>query len=194
MDPQLPAGKHLLQKLRFTRKKRCLSLGLCGDLETLHLTAPAVFYRELYPVLGQPAVTTTTAIPTTLTASFFTFNALFASMLSHVPPSVREITLEGPGAGGIETASAVVADLVSIVGTTGTGFLQGDPVWRQVERMPPGDLSSPWYLRLLVEDRAGVLARLAHELAVEGVSVARLVQQPANGHAVLHRPARTSSR
>jgi homoserine dehydrogenase len=100
--------------------------------------------------------------------------------------AIREITLEGPGAGGIETASAVVADLVSIVGTTGTGFLQGDPVWRQVERMPPGELSSLWYLRVLVEDRAGVLARLAHELAAEGVSVARLVQQPANGHAVLH--------
>ena len=54
--------------------------------------------------------------------------------------AIREITLEGPGAGGIETASAVVADLVSIVGTTGTGFLQGDPVWRQVERMPRGAL------------------------------------------------------
>ena len=100
--------------------------------------------------------------------------------------AIREITMEGPGAGGIETASAVVADLVSIVGTTGTGFLQGDPVWRRVERMPPGDLASPWYLRLEVEDRAGVLARLAQELAVEGVSVARLVQQPSNGHAVLH--------
>lgn len=100
--------------------------------------------------------------------------------------AIREITLEGPGAGGIETASAVVADLVSIVGTSGTGFLQGDPVWRQVERMPPGDLPSLWYLRLVVEDRAGVLARLAQELAAEGVSVARLVQQPSNGHAVLH--------
>ena len=100
--------------------------------------------------------------------------------------AIREITLEGPGAGGLETASAVVADLVSIVGTSGTGFLQGDPVWHRIERMPPGELSSLWYLRLLVEDRAGVLARLAQELAVEGVSVARLVQQPANGHAVLH--------
>ena len=37
-----------------------------------------------------------------------------------------------------------------------------------------------------VEDRAGVLARLAQELAAEGVSVARLVQQPVDGHAVLH--------
>jgi homoserine dehydrogenase len=100
--------------------------------------------------------------------------------------AIREITLEGPGAGGIETASAVVADLVSIVGTTGTGFLQDDPVWRELERMAPGELSSPWYLRLVVEDRAGVLAHLAQELAAEGVSVARLVQQPENGNAVLH--------
>ena len=79
--------------------------------------------------------------------------------------AIREITLEGPGAGGIETASAVVADMVSVVGTTGTGFLQNDPVWRELERMAPGDLSSNWYLRLEVEDRAGVLARIAHELA-----------------------------
>ncbi len=100
--------------------------------------------------------------------------------------AIREITLEGPGAGGIETASAVVADMVSIVGTTGTGFLQNDPVWRELERLPAGELSSPYYLRLEVEDRAGVLARIAQELAAQGVSVAQLVQQPGDGHAVLH--------
>jgi homoserine dehydrogenase len=100
--------------------------------------------------------------------------------------AIREITLEGPGAGGIETASAVVADMVSVVGTTGTGFLQNDPVWRELERLPPGDLASPFYLRLEVEDRAGVLARIAQELATEEVSVAQLVQQPGDGHAVLH--------
>jgi homoserine dehydrogenase len=100
--------------------------------------------------------------------------------------AIREITLEGPGAGGIETASAVVADMVSIVGTTGTGFLQNDPVWRDLEQLPPGDLSSNWYLRLEVEDRAGVLARIAQELAAQQVSVARLVQQPGDTGAVLH--------
>jgi homoserine dehydrogenase len=100
--------------------------------------------------------------------------------------AIREITLEGPGAGGIETASAVVADLVSVIGTTGTGFLQNDPVWRELERLPTGEIPSPFYLRLEVEDRAGVLARVAQELADESVSVARLVQQPGDGHAVLH--------
>jgi homoserine dehydrogenase len=100
--------------------------------------------------------------------------------------AIREITLEGPGAGGIETASAVVADMVSVVGTTGTGFLQNDPVWRELEQLPAGELASPYYLRLEVEDRAGVLAHIAQELAAQGVSVAQLVQQPLDGHAVLH--------
>ncbi|HZO50932.1 MAG TPA: homoserine dehydrogenase [Gaiellaceae bacterium] len=100
--------------------------------------------------------------------------------------AIREITLEGPGAGGQETASAVVADMVSVVGTTGTGFLQNDPVWRSLERLPAGELPSPYYLRLEVEDRAGVLAQVATALAAEGVSVARLVQQPGEGGAVLH--------
>jgi homoserine dehydrogenase len=100
--------------------------------------------------------------------------------------AIRELTLEGPGAGGLETASAVIADMVSVLGTAGTGFLQDDPVRRSLDRLPPGDVPSPYYLRLEVEDRAGVLAHVAQELADEGVSIARLVQQPGEGHAVLH--------
>jgi homoserine dehydrogenase len=100
--------------------------------------------------------------------------------------AIREITLEGPGAGGLETASAVVADMVSIVGTTGTGFLQNDACWRTVERLPPGLLRSPFYVRLDVEDRAGVLAQVALRLATHGVSIARLVQHQDDGAATLH--------
>jgi homoserine dehydrogenase len=59
-------------------------------------------------------------------------------------------------------------------------------VFPSPSQLPGGELPSPHYLRLEVEDRAGVLARLAQELANEGVSVARLVQQPGDGHAVLH--------
>ena len=51
--------------------------------------------------------------------------------------AIREITLEGPGAGGIETASAVIADMASVIGTMGTGFLQNDPVWRELPRLAP---------------------------------------------------------
>jgi homoserine dehydrogenase len=100
--------------------------------------------------------------------------------------AIREITLEGPGAGGIETASAVVADLVSIIGTTGTGFLHNDPVWRTLARMPPGDLRSPFYLHLEVDDRPGILAEVAQRLAAHAVSVARLTQVPTTTGAALH--------
>jgi homoserine dehydrogenase len=100
--------------------------------------------------------------------------------------AIREITLEGPGAGGLETASAVVADMVACLGTTGTGFLQNDACWRELARLPPGDLRSPFYLHADVDDRPGVLARLAGVLAEHGVSVARLVQQPADDGAALH--------
>lgn len=100
--------------------------------------------------------------------------------------AIREITLEGPGAGGIETASAVVADMVSIVGTTGTGFLQNDPTWRELPRLPGGDLRSPYYLRVEVADRPGVLAHVAERLAAHDVSVARLVQYQLEEGAALH--------
>ena len=100
--------------------------------------------------------------------------------------AIREITLEGPGAGGMETASAVVADMVSIVGTTGTGFLQNDACWRALEPLSRGDLPSPFSLHFEVDDRPGVLARVAERLATHGISVARLVQRQTNGSAVLH--------
>jgi homoserine dehydrogenase len=100
--------------------------------------------------------------------------------------AIREITLEGPGAGGLETASAVVADMISIVGTTGTGFLQNDACWRELERLPRGDLRSPFYFRVEVADEPGVLAHIALRLSQHEVSIARLVQQQRDGGATLH--------
>ncbi len=100
--------------------------------------------------------------------------------------AIREITLEGPGAGGIETASAVIADMVSIIGTKGTGFLHNDACWRKIDRLPAGELRSPFYLQIAVDDRPGVLARVAERLAAHDISVARLVQFQTDGGAILH--------
>ena len=100
--------------------------------------------------------------------------------------AIREITLEGPGAGGIETASAVVADMVSVIGTSGTGFLQNDACWRSFDRLTPGELRSPYYVNIAVDDRPGVLAHIARRLAAHDVSVARLVQSQIEGGAALH--------
>lgn len=105
--------------------------------------------------------------------------------------AIREITLEGPGAGGVETASAVVADLVSVVGTSGTGFLQNDACWRELEKLSSSEWRSPFYVHLEVSDRPGVLAHVTSRLAAHDVSVAQLVQHLGEGTAtlelVLHR-------
>jgi homoserine dehydrogenase len=99
--------------------------------------------------------------------------------------AIREITLEGPGAGGTETASAVVADLVSVVGTAGTGFLQNDACWRELERLDPNAWRSGFYVHLDVADEPGVLAQAASRLAAHDVSVAQLVQRLDEGKASL---------
>ena len=99
--------------------------------------------------------------------------------------AIREIMLEGPGAGGLETASAVVADMVSVLGTTGTGFLQDDACWRSLPTLPAGDLPAPFYVRIAVDDRPGVLAHVAERFAEEGVSIAQLSQHVQNGSAAL---------
>ena len=90
--------------------------------------------------------------------------------------AIREITLGGPGAGGLETASAVVADLDSVVGTSGTGFLQNDACWRELPRLDPAAWRAPFYVHLAVADRPGVLGGVAATLAKHDVSVAQLVQ------------------
>ena len=100
--------------------------------------------------------------------------------------AIREVMLAGPGAGGIETASAVIADITSVIGTMGTGFLQNDAAWRELPRLPPGDARSPFYFRVLVADRPGTLARVAEGLARHEISIARLVQHQSGGGATLH--------
>src|SRR5262249_24052440 len=64
-----------------------------------------------------------------------------------------------------------------------TGFLQNDASWRSLPRLAPGELRSPFYLHVDVEDRPGVLAHVAERLAAEDVSVARLTQRQLRGSA-----------
>jgi homoserine dehydrogenase len=90
--------------------------------------------------------------------------------------SIREVILEGPGAGGEETATAVIGDLLAVIGTSGTGFLQHDGYYRELGRLPHAQLRSPFYLRFEVDDEPGVLAQVARALADHEVSVAQVVQ------------------
>jgi homoserine dehydrogenase len=95
--------------------------------------------------------------------------------------SIREVILEGPGAGGEETATAVIGDLLAVIGTSGTGFLQHDGYYRELRRLPTEELRSPFYLRFTVDDQPGVLAQVAKALADQSVSVARVVQHGGEG-------------
>jgi len=86
-------------------------------------------------------------------------------------PAITEVTMSGPGAGGLQTASAVLGDVVSI--------LAGDaPVHETREELPiVADVTSSFYLYLEVADRPGVLARVATVLGDHEVSVKSVVQR-----------------
>src|SRR3954452_482688 len=86
-------------------------------------------------------------------------------------PAIGEVTMSGPGAGGLQTASAVLGDVVSI--------LAGEaPVHETREELPVvADVPSAFYLHLEVADQPGVLARIATVLGEHDVSIKSVVQR-----------------
>ena len=89
--------------------------------------------------------------------------------------AVGRVMLEGRGAGAGPTASAVVADLIDLA----RGRLT--PAWgldRPVEipAVPISEHRGPYYLRLMVTDRPGVIADVAAILRDLGVSLESLLQ------------------
>ncbi len=86
-------------------------------------------------------------------------------------PAITEITLSGPGAGGPQTASAVLGDVVSIMGGERPLPAAGAPL------EIVGDVDSAFYLHLEVADRPGVLAQVAERLGLQGVSVKSVIQE-----------------
>jgi homoserine dehydrogenase len=86
-------------------------------------------------------------------------------------PTITEITMSGPGAGGVETASAVLGDLVSVM--SGGAPLPG--VGKKLAMAK--NLDSAFYLHLEVADEPGVLARIAKILGDNGISVRSVNQR-----------------
>lgn len=99
--------------------------------------------------------------------------------------AIREVTLVGPGAGGDETASAVIGDLMGVLGTSNSGFLRADGFFRSLPIVPADDVESALYLRLDVRDQPGVLATIASILADDRVSIDSVVQRASDGRAQL---------
>jgi homoserine dehydrogenase len=95
----------------------------------------------------------------------------------------------GRGAGQMPTASAVVADLVNVgLGVTQLAFKQLSIFPDQVSPaviLPPQELTSRFYLRLMARDEPGVLAQVTRILGREGISLSAILQHEANdGHIV----------
>jgi homoserine dehydrogenase len=88
-------------------------------------------------------------------------------------PAITEITLSGPGAGGLVTASAVLGDVVSVMSSSGMQLEQID----KLETVPGEEVESAFYLHLEVVDRPGVLAEIAKILGDNAVSVKSVVQK-----------------
>jgi homoserine dehydrogenase len=86
-------------------------------------------------------------------------------------PDITEITMSGPGAGGPQTASAVLGDVISAMIPPAS---TPEPT-ASLEVVQ--DVASAFYLHLEVADRPGVLAQVAQILGMQGASIKSVVQK-----------------
>jgi homoserine dehydrogenase len=96
--------------------------------------------------------------------------------------AAQEITLVGPGAGGLATASAVLADLADLArGTKAAPFGLPAAQLARPEKMPMQRHEGGYYIRLLAVDRPGTAATIARHLADEQISLESIVQRRPGG-------------
>jgi homoserine dehydrogenase len=93
--------------------------------------------------------------------------------------AITEITMSGPGAGGPQTASAVLGDVISAMIPPAT-----TPETSQ-QLAIVNDVESAFYLHMEVADRPGVLAQVAELLGMQGASIKSVVQRGLGDNASL---------
>jgi homoserine dehydrogenase len=85
--------------------------------------------------------------------------------------AITEVTLSGPGAGGPQTATAVLGDVVS-------AMIPPASTPETTEALAVvNDIESAFYLHMEVADRPGVLAQVAELLGMQGASIRSVVQR-----------------
>ena len=99
-----------------------------------------------------------------------------------IPP----ITLVGPGAGGMATASAVVADIADIArGVRAAPFGRPSSKLKVSKKAPMQRHEGGYYIRMLAVDKPGTAATIAKRLAQHNISMESIVQRhrgpPAGG-------------
>ena len=91
---------------------------------------------------------------------------------------INPLTLVGPGAGGIATASAVLSDIGDIARSVRTAPF-GRPSARltTVRKAPMQRHEGGYYIRLLARDKPGTAATIAKRLAQQDISLESIVQR-----------------
>jgi homoserine dehydrogenase len=95
--------------------------------------------------------------------------------------AVGDVMLYGKGAGSMAAASAVVSDVTYLArqiaaGTAGKLPYVSNDHFKHLKPVPKTDMTSRYYLRFTVSDKAGVLAGISGILGKHGVSIAGVYQ------------------
>lgn len=101
--------------------------------------------------------------------------------ISIMGDKVGETMYYGPGAGGDATASAVISDIIEMVRMGKSSPMLGfkKPMEAGFRLMPRESVLTKYYLRIGVEDKTGMLARIAKILGENNISVETVLQRPA---------------
>jgi homoserine dehydrogenase len=100
------------------------------------------------------------------------FNALFIE-----GNAVGEVMLYGKGAGALPTGSAVLADLIDLI-KKGHDYIGS----YRMDHIPVNNIGkSPYYVRMEVVDRPGVLGKIAVAFGEQGISLDSVVQRAKTG-------------
>ena len=93
-----------------------------------------------------------------------------------------QVLFHGMGAGRGPTTSAVLGDLVETARMVRDNATPGGPqeLSQQLAVRPIDSLCTRYYIRLIVADRAGVLAQIARALGDEDISIASVLQKDAD--------------
>ncbi len=100
--------------------------------------------------------------------------------ISVIGDKVGETLFYGAGAGGDATASAVIANIIDIArkgkGSPMLGFKK--PLKDGLTLASKDDIETKYYLRMQVEDKSGVLAKVATILGNKNISIKTMLQKP----------------
>jgi len=107
--------------------------------------------------------------------------------ISVVGDVVKESMYYGVGAGGDATSSAVISDIIEIARGNSNPML-GYKIPLEVEKLKLKDyneINTKYYLRIAVNDKLGVLEKIANVLAKNSISIESFLQKPKNGYVKL---------